>query len=118
MTAYNRALGAPMPKSLMFFHIPIAQYKTAWEAYKENGYKDTGEVQVHYGGIGEKGGLFPSLHPDNVFDTLQQVGSTRGTFCGHDHLNNLSVTYKGIRLTANRCPTTKNPFGMEKNRCK
>lgn len=99
LTAYNRALGAPMPKSLMFFHIPIAQYKTAWEAYKENGYKDTGEVQVHYGGIGEKGGLFPSLHPDNVFDTLQQVGSTRGTFCGHDHLNNLSVTYKGIRLT-------------------
>ena len=99
LTAHNRALGAPMPKSLMFFHIPIAQYKTAWEAYKENGYKDTGEVQVHYGGIGEKGGLFPSLHPDNVFDTLQQVGSTRGTFCGHDHLNNLSVTYKGIRLT-------------------
>ena len=109
-------------------------------------------MQVHYGGIGEKGGLFPSLHPDNVFDTLQQVGSTRGTFCGHDHLNNLSVTYKGIRLTyglsvdylayigiknygaqrgftritvrpdgsfdCNRCPTTKNPFGMEKNRCK
>ena len=99
LTAHNRALGAPMPKSLMFFHIPIAQYKTAWEAYKENGYKDTGEVQVHYGGIGEKGGLFPSLHPDHVFDTLQQVGSTRGTFCGHDHLNNLSVTYKGIRLT-------------------
>lgn len=152
LTAHNRALGAPMPKSLMFFHIPIAQYKTAWEAYKENGYKDTGEVQVHYGGIGEKGGLFPSLHPDHVFDTLQQVGSTRGTFCGHDHLNNLSVTYKGIRLTyglsvdylayigiknygaqrglpalrcartaaltANRCPTTKSPFGMEKNRCK
>ena len=27
------------------------------------------------------------------------MGSTRGTFCGHDHLNNLSVTYKGIRLT-------------------
>lgn len=52
LTAHNRALGAPMPKSLMFFHIPIAQYKTAWEAYKENGYKDTGEVQVHYGGIG------------------------------------------------------------------
>ena len=53
LTAHTRALGAPMPKSLMFFHIPIAQYKTAWEAYKENGYKDTGEVQVHYGGIGE-----------------------------------------------------------------
>lgn len=99
LTANNRTVGAGQPKSLMFFHIPIAQYKEAWEAYKAHDYKNTPQVQVHYGGIGEKGGLFPSLHPDNVFETLQQMGSTQGTFCGHDHLNNLSVTYKGIRLT-------------------
>ncbi|MDE6232130.1 MAG: hypothetical protein K2M60_02105, partial [Lachnospiraceae bacterium] len=29
----------------------------------------------------------------------QRLGSTKAMFCGHDHYNNLSVEYKGIRLT-------------------
>ena len=27
------------------------------------------------------------------------LGSTTGVFCGHDHYNNMSLEYKGIRLT-------------------
>ena len=27
------------------------------------------------------------------------LGSTTGVFCGHDHYNNYSIEYKGIRLT-------------------
>ena len=28
-----------------------------------------------------------------------QLKSTKGMFCGHDHYNNMSLEYKGIRLT-------------------
>lgn len=97
--AYNGARHARMPKSLLFFHIPIAQYRDAWALYKENGFKDTDTVQYHYGRVGEKGGIYPSLYPDGVFDAVLELGSTQGLFCGHDHLNNFSLDYKGVRLT-------------------
>ena len=29
---------------------------------------------------------------------MQELGSTDSVFCGHDHLNNFSLEYKGIRL--------------------
>ena len=28
-----------------------------------------------------------------------ELGSTEAVFCGHDHYNNMSLEYKGIRLT-------------------
>ena len=34
-----------------------------------------------------------------MFDTALELGSTTGFFCGHDHYNNASLEYKGIRLT-------------------
>lgn len=34
-----------------------------------------------------------------MFDTALELGSTSGFFCGHDHYNNASIEYKGIRLT-------------------
>ena len=33
------------------------------------------------------------------YDTALELGSTTGFFCGHDHYNNASIEYKGIRLT-------------------
>ena len=30
---------------------------------------------------------------------MLELGSTKATFCGHDHFNNMSLEYKGIRLT-------------------
>lgn len=46
---------------------------------------------------GEK--ISSSVHPSKMFDTAVKLGSTKGFFCGHDHLNNISLEYKGIRLT-------------------
>ena len=34
-----------------------------------------------------------------MFDTARELGSTKGFFCGHDHYNNMSLEYQGIRLT-------------------
>ena len=98
--AENEKLSAGMPKSMMFFHIPFEEYETAWNEYKENGFEDTENVKYYYGEVGELDGMIgKTLHPDETFETLLRVGSTQAVFCGHDHLNNFSIEYKGIRLS-------------------
>lgn len=34
-----------------------------------------------------------------MFDVALELNSTKAFFCGHDHYNNMSLEYKGIRLT-------------------
>lgn len=86
--------------TLLFFHIPIEEYKDAWREYSENDYKDTENVKLIYGTASETGRVvFNSDTPTDLFETMQALGGKHGTFCGHDHVNNFSVDYKGIRLT-------------------
>lgn len=86
--------------TLLFFHIPIAEYRDAWFEYVENDYKDTENVKLIYGTAGEEDRIvYNSNIPDQLFETMQELGGRHGTFCGHDHLNNFSIEYKGIRLT-------------------
>lgn len=88
------------PKSLCFFHIPLAEYKTAWDEYAGNDMKDTDNVKYIYGKAGESGNVvYSSSYNFGFFDKALELGSTQGFFCGHDHLNNFSLDYKGIRLT-------------------
>lgn len=88
-----------MPKSLAFFHIALPEYKDAWYEYRDNGYNDTDNVKYVYGKAGEKGVVvYPSEYNYGFFDKMLELGSTQGTFCGHDHLNNFAVNYKGIQL--------------------
>lgn len=86
--------------SSVFLHVPLTEYKTAWNEYVENGYRDTADVKFNYGKAGESGKVvYPGLYDDNLFETMLELGSTDSVFCGHDHLNNFSVNYKGIDLT-------------------
>lgn len=89
-----------MPKSLAFFHIPTQEYRDAWYEYRDNGFADTENVKYVYGKAGEKNLIvYTSEYNYGFFDTAKDLGSTQGLFCGHDHLNNFSVDYNGIRLT-------------------
>ena len=87
--------------SFVFFHIPLQQYKTATELYLEG----SDEVKYFFGeNPGDHGGITNDLvccsdYPSKLFDTALELGSTTGFFCGHDHYNNASLEYKGIRLT-------------------
>ncbi len=100
LTEKNKSLGADMPKSLVFMHIPTGEYKTAFNEFVENGYKDTEDVKYVDGFVGEtKGLIYCPIHDDNLFETALELGSTQGFFCGHDHYNSLSLEYKGIRLS-------------------
>ena len=83
--------------SMLFFHIPLQEYKEAYELYESG----SDEVQYYYGEIGETmiDKICSSKYPSKLFNTALELGSTKAMFCGHDHYNNLSVEYKGIRLT-------------------
>lgn len=104
--------GSDIVKSLVFFHIPMQEYNDAWQEFKNNNHEDTENVKynqedanayggkVGFGWAGEKeekswGGKYPDL----MFETALDLKSTQGFFVGHDHFNNFSVVYKGIRLT-------------------
>ncbi len=87
-------------KSLAFFHIPLTEQKAAWDEYAENGFKDTKDAKLVYGVAGETGKVvFCGIHEDDMFETMLEKGSTKGVFFGHDHKNNLSFDYKGIKMT-------------------
>lgn len=86
--------------SLMFFHIPLTEYKDAWYEYIENGFKDTENVKYVFGEAGEpKKVVYCGIGDDGMFEKITELGSTKAVFCGHDHKNNFSVMYKGIQLT-------------------
>ncbi len=87
------------PKSSVFLHIPFAEYKAAWDEYAANGYADTENVKYNYGTAGESGKIvYHGVYEDNFFETMLEMHSTDSVFCGHDHLNNFSLNYKGIDL--------------------
>ena len=80
--------------SLCFFHISLQEYRTAYELYESG----SNEVKYYFGELGE-GYVCCSEYPSKLFDTAYELGSTKGFFCGHDHYNNISLEYKGMRLT-------------------
>lgn len=100
--AKNKAIDSecPMFSSLAFFHIPLEEYGMAWNEFKENNYQDTENVKYFDGWYHESDEKsYCGIYPNNMFETMLELGSTKGIFCGHDHINNASLEYKGIRLT-------------------
>ena len=96
-------------KNLAFFHIPLREYREAWGDYTENNFADTADVHKIYGVNGEQGGAINPLAGNNdtygvycgvykedldgKFWQAAMANGMQGTFCGHDHLNNFSLTY-------------------------
>ena len=69
---------------MVFFHIPLEEYKLAWNEYVENGYQDNQDIQYRYGTVGESGGVIcTGIHSDNFFEAMEEIGSTQGVFVGH-----------------------------------
>lgn len=113
--------------SIVFQHIPFPEYATVVNSYidsltalgedwhntiKADGTPRTldtaiGEITYH-GGVYNEGevccsyiGEFMGNTYDggHEFERLLKVGSTKYVFCGHDHRNTFSFTYKGIRMS-------------------
>lgn len=107
-------LSENVPSSL-FLHIPLTEYKDAWDEYFANGMKDTENVKYNYGIVGEPDDMICcGAGEDNLFETMLKLGSTDSVFCGHDHLNNISFNYKGINLTYGKSVDYLAYFGIYK----
>ena len=91
----NAEAGDVVP-SMIFFHIPLQQYRTAYELYEAG----SDEVTYFFGVNGEKmiDKVCCSDYPSSLFDRARELGC-EAMFCGHDHYNNMSLEYEGIRLT-------------------
>ncbi len=100
ITALTEQNAGKVPKTEMFFHIPIQEAKEAYDEYHDNGFKDTDNVKYLFGKAGEKDAVvYCSTKNYGLFDACEEMGSTQAMFYGHDHLNNFSMLYKGIQLT-------------------
>jgi len=109
LLAENKKINASGPdtvSNLAFFHIPLEEYRNAYVEYKNNGYQDTANVTNVKGIIGEKDyekngvrthGILCGLNQDNFFE-VGSANGLKGIYCGHDHLNNITMTYKGVEL--------------------
>lgn len=97
----NRTHGATtMFKSMAFFHIPLREMQDAYDEWIEAGKKDTENAIYQYGNMGEsisKSGavVYSGTGNDDVYEAMQELGSTQAIFFGHDHYNNFSILYKG-----------------------
>lgn len=83
--------------SMLFFHIPLQEYKEANDLYESG----SDQVKYYFGEIGETmiDKICCSKYPSKLFDRAVALQSTKAMFCGHDHYNNISLEYQGIRLT-------------------
>ncbi len=80
--------------SYLFIHIPLNEYDDAWKLY------ESGSTEVTYFfGIKEWWRVAAPHERGKMFKAILEMGSTKAVFCGHDHLNTFSISYKAIRLT-------------------
>lgn len=91
-----------MPESTLMFHIALPEYLDAYNEWEANGF-DPAQ------GFGEKReDVYSPPVNSGFFDVIKAVGSTKNILVGHDHVNDYSVLYQGIRLsyalkTGDRC---------------
>ena len=90
---YNEENGEVV-KSLMFFHIPLAEVKLAHDEYVNNNRQNTENTTFISGNDGED--TYCSKIEENMFETVLELGSTEAMFFGHDHVNNYMIDYKGV----------------------
>jgi hypothetical protein len=97
----NNAAGSSCEITVMF-HIPLPEYQyaydAAWDIFPrrwKSEYKACGEL--HENICCEKQDGVPVQR--GFFEILQNAKTVKYVFCGHEHLIDFSILYKGIRLT-------------------
>lgn len=86
-------------ESSLFIHIPLYEYRTAWaEAYDtEAGAYRPGWAETSFG-VNNEAVCSPPVNT-GFFSVIKALDSTKNVLCGHDHINDTSIVYDGVRLT-------------------
>ena len=88
----NKEEGRIVP-SHIFMHMPIKEYEDAWDS-AINARKS---AKYYYGSRDEV--ISTQSGECRLFEKVKELKSTKAIYCGHDHLNDFSVEYEGIRFT-------------------
>lgn len=89
---YDPEEGRVVP-SICFFHIPLLEFAEADGAAKNGTIVSTEVVGVNNEGIAS------AKINSGLFDVMKTLKSTTHVYCGHDHINNMSVDWQGIQLS-------------------
>lgn len=92
----------PLP-ALAYFHIPLPEYKFAFDDEKNIRYGERKEDECP-----------PGLN-SGMFFSMKEMGDIMGTFVGHDHVNDYIVNYHGIALTYGHFSGWKTTYTPEIN---
>jgi len=90
--AYDPSAGKVLP-SILVMHIPVPEFTDAIGAWERG---ELGEGPVF--GVKHEEPSVPSAN-SGLFGAALLLGSTTDILVGHDHVNNVSLPWKGIRLT-------------------
>ena len=80
-------------RSMVFQHVPVKEFLEAWK----EAWNDGDPTPNHHYGLWLEGNYKDS--DDRLFDKVLELGSTTAMFFGHEHDNDFSVDYRGVRLT-------------------
>ncbi len=85
-------------ESTVIMHIPVVEYDDAWKLVynEETGSFRPGADLIASGSKFE--GVSSAPVNNGFFALCKELGSTKTMLCGHDHVNDFSILYQGIRL--------------------
>ncbi len=94
----EKTYGKKVP-SLMFFHIPLQEFRQMYENRKNHevvgtGYTLPDGTEV----VGRFEDECPGPFNSGLFSALLERGDVKGVFVGHDHVNDYTGNYFGVRL--------------------
>lgn len=92
MVKYSNEINGEVVPSIAFMHIPVPEYADAYALYEQG----SSEVIYNYGKNNES--VSCPKYNSGYFSKVVELGSTKGIFIGHDHVNNSDITYKGVHL--------------------
>ncbi len=86
-------------ESSAFMHIPVYEVREVWaEYYDQENHVYTGPYAETSFGVNYERPC-PGAENNHFMDTVIELGSTKNMIFGHDHINNSSILYEGVRLT-------------------
>ncbi|MCR5042315.1 MAG: metallophosphoesterase [Clostridia bacterium] len=92
-------------ESSIIIHIPLYEYRDAYaEATGGANWNENHDLpfvgeyaETSFGAMHE--GICCAPQNNGFFDLMLEKGSTKNVICGHDHVNDFSILYRGVRLS-------------------
>ncbi len=90
--------GTPLP-AVAYFHIPLPEYRQAWESFDTRRVGERNEKECS-----------PEVN-SGLFVNMLECGDVMGTFVGHDHINDYIACLYNIALGYGRASGGTNTYG-------